>query len=100
MIDKHKKKLLICAAMIIVLICLLFFSSVAFGQITRPQDEGYVNGTIFYNDGITPFSIKDSRPASQVELWNLTSGTASIIYTDDNGAYTSSSVPAGLYDVS
>ncbi len=101
MIDKQKNEKLIRAVMLLILICLLFsgYCSVAFGQITRPQDKGYVTGTIFYNDGITPLLVNDSLYASQVELWNVTSNTASILYTDDNGYYTSSGVPAGTYKV-
>ncbi len=101
MIDKKTNERFIGAVMVFVLICLLFTGniSVAFGQITRPQDMGYVDGTIFYNDGITPLSIDDSMYASQVELWNVTSDTASILYTDNNGYYTSSCVPAGTYKV-
>lgn len=53
----NKEKRLICAIMVFVLICLLFFSSVAFGQVSSPplQDPNII-GTVFYSDGITPYS--------------------------------------------
>ncbi len=73
----------------------------ALEQITCPQDKGYITGTIFYNDGITQLLVNNLLYTSQVELWNLTStsNTASISYIDDNGCYTSSSVPESMYKV-
>ena len=97
MIDKRKNILKFRVLMVIMLICFLFNSPVAFGQITRPQDTGSISGTILYNDGITPLLVNSTGYASQVELWNLTSATASVFYTDNNGFYTSPSVPAGAY---
>jgi len=49
-----KKERLILALMILVIIYLLFFSSVAFGQVSLPQQKYNVSGIVFYSDGKTP----------------------------------------------
>ena len=101
MLDKERNERLIKALMIIVLICLLIIGtgSVAFGQIARPQDMGYISGTIYYNDGVTPLLINNLTSDDHIELWDLTTNTATILYTDENGVYTSSAIPVGPYRV-
>jgi hypothetical protein len=101
MVDKERNERLIKALMVLVLICLLLIgnSSVAFGQITRPQDMGYISGTIYYEDGITPLVIDNLTSDDHIELWDLTTNTARILYTDENGLYTSTSIPTGPYRV-
>jgi hypothetical protein len=98
MIEKEKR--LIYAFMVLVLICLLFFSSVAFGQVTPPQynGSGRISGTIFYNDGVTPFFLNNST--GRVEITNATTNVnVALLYTDSAGHYISSYLPAGNYQV-
>jgi len=112
--DKEEKQILIIALLIYALICLLFFGLVAFGYVSvpaggqtnnnntsNPSTVENVTGTVFYNDGTTPFVLDDTSVGSQLKLFNQTDmSVISTFVTDSTGKFTSPDVPAGDYILS
>lgn len=112
MSDEEEKQIMIIALMIIVLICLIFLGLVTFGYVSAPSGENntnnnntYINvqnvtGTVFYNDGITPFELSDASNGSYLNLVYLANHSSiSTLVTDSSGKFTSPDVPAGDYEL-
>jgi hypothetical protein len=81
---KQKEKRLIIALMLFVLISLLFFSSVAFGQLSDPL--GGVYGSIYYNDG-KPLPLNDKGTATDIMIVNKDTNQNTVITTNDSGFF-------------
>jgi hypothetical protein len=98
-----EKRILIIALMIFVLICLLF-GLVVFGQMspshtyTPPPAYGYVNGTVYYKDGVTPLVVNDTNNGDYFFLYNQGSFSEKMV-TDANGYFSSVNVAPGTYNL-
>jgi hypothetical protein len=96
---RKKEKRLIIALMIIVLICLLFFSSVAFGQVSDPSPLGDVHGTVFYSDG-RRLPLNDSTNATDLMVVNKDTNSNIVFTTNESGGYDSGDIlQAGNYTI-
>jgi hypothetical protein len=97
-----EKQILIIAVMIFVLICMLF-GLVVFGQMSSshtyipPPAYGYVTGTVFYHDGITPLVINDTNNGDYLYLYSSSNDFKQNIVTDANGYFSSVNVAPGTY---
>jgi hypothetical protein len=61
MVNNDKRTAWTGALMVLVRVCMLFLSGpVASGQIAPPQYPGFLNGTVFYSDGKTPFPLSNN----------------------------------------
>ena len=100
MADEKEKRILIISLMIFVLICMLsslvVFGQMSFSQIyTPPPAYGFINGTVYYKDGVTPLVINDT---SNGDYLQLEGPTRLKMVTDANGYFTSiNNVAPGQY---
>jgi len=99
--DDKDKQITIIVTMVIVLVCLLS-GLVAFGHMsysqtyTPPPAYGYVNGTVFYKDGVTPLIVNDTGNGDYLYLSGPNSEK---MVTDSNGYFSSVNVPPGTYNL-
>jgi hypothetical protein len=100
----EEKQILIISLMIVVLICMLS-GLVVFGQMsssqtyTPPPAYGYVTGTIFYKDGVTPLVINDTNNGDYLYLYDASNVFKQKMVTDDHGNYSSVNVAPGTYNL-